>query len=474
MIETELTIQRNDLEWVTLAKRFIALSILCLVIRQFYNSTYLWPHAIFCVVGLFFSSAVMIRVFKSDINVILYDLRVIFLLSFNIYFLIGSSLLSFDSGSNILVALEGYFVGLGSALKADAINAMGFGIAILIITKYKPIILEKNIKKIAKIKIRPINSIILMILVGVTAKIYVFWFDIISNHSEYEYVSGLWRTIEQLSFVGVYILIVYRNNASLFWHIGIFIYVFLLSLIGITQFSKAQLLYPIALYVLGYSIKYKSLRILIPGFLIVYLLFSSIGGAFTYARSYIDENYTIEERIQIVNDGFSSAETNIAAEYSGWSRINYLNTQVAAFDFYDSGIGGNSFRLIPWTFVPRFLAPNKPSITDDGPEFGYKFSGHYGASMSPGIFVDGYYNMGWLGFLIGSIVIGLILAQFQSVSRVIYQTRSYFLYPFLFFGLGVAFRIDGSLVVDYVGTFSILFFSVTALSIICSFLYKNG
>ena len=65
-----------------------------------------------------------------------------------------------------------------------------------------------------------------------------------------------------------------------------------------------------------------------------------------------------------------------------------------------------------------------------------------------GVFVSGYYNGGWIGLSVISLVCGMILRQISYLSRVIVETGSHLLYPFVLFGVYMAFRIDGHFLDD--------------------------
>jgi hypothetical protein len=129
---------------------------------------------------------------------------------------------------------------------------------------------------------------------------------------------------------------------------------------------------------------------------------------------------------------------------------------VAAVDLYDSNDGGEDVKLLAWAFVPRAIVPTKPIMTRSGTDFNAKVTGSDSSSTGMGLFVSGYYNLGWIGLILASALAGWILAAFAAVSRAIVAANSIIMLPIALLGSFMAFRIDGHFVSDYVGTFGMV------------------
>jgi hypothetical protein len=146
----------------------------------------------------------------------------------------------------------------------------------------------------------------------------------------------------------------------------------------------------------------------------------------------------------------------------------YTPPQAAGLDFWDTGQGGDGFQLMPWVFVPRALADEKPEITKTGREFHQRVTGADTSSTGIGIFVSGYYAGGWWGLWAASALCGWILAQTSAIARAVMATRALLLVPLALLGVYMAFRIDGDFVSDYVGTFVFILYPVIAISMVFS------
>lgn len=206
-----------------------------------------------------------------------------------------------------------------------------------------------------------------------------------------------------------------------------------------------------------------------------FILLSLIGGPVSYSRTNISSinTHSLIERISLFYSGLEAvSEGYDSANYSSWGRLSYTSAQAASIDFYNSNDGGKDATLIPWLFIPRFLAPNKPVMTDTGTEFYTKMTGNFGSSTSPGIFINGYYNLGWIGLIFGSIICGLILAEMAAISRVIILNKNYLLYPIMFSSIYIAFRVDGTILSDYIGVFVIVVYSILILLIFKKYILK--
>ena len=79
-----------------------------------------------------------------------------------------------------------------------------------------------------------------------------------------------------------------------------------------------------------------------------------------------------------------------------------------------------------------------------GPDFNEKFSGTRGSSMSAGVFVDGYYNLGWPGLIVAALSYGWVLRVCAAISESIVRTQTLWMYPLTFIGVAAGLRPDSS------------------------------
>jgi hypothetical protein len=207
--------------------------------------------------------------------------------------------------------------------------------------------------------------------------------------------------------------------------------------------------------VAGLAWKLGVRRVIFPGIAVLVLALTMIGAPVLNARNFgLGERVDWRERIDFMSESLlNSSGTTLRDDYSVWSRFCYLPAQAAALDLHDAGQSENEFGLMGWVFLPRILFPEKPNITTNGPEFFAKVVGFYGSSSGQGIFVNGYYNLGWWGVIFVSIAVGCMLACTSALAAEIYRARAIIWLPMALLGSYMAFRIDGFFLSDYWGPF---------------------
>jgi hypothetical protein len=196
-----------------------------------------------------------------------------------------------------------------------------------------------------------------------------------------------------------------------------------------------------------------------------------IGGAIMYSRIEIQSIRadSMTERFNLVIRGIDAMEeSDPRAQVNTWARLNYLPAQAAGVQLFNEGNGGNDLSKILWVFVPRFINSEKPIMSLSGGDLAYKIFGRGGTSEGLGIFIDGYYNAGWLGMLCYSFFTGLIISQTSKVSEILINRKVYILYPLIFLGIFSAFRIDGFFMTDILGIFVYIFYFFSI-----AFIFRN-
>ena len=108
-----------------------------------------------------------------------------------------------------------------------------------------------------------------------------------------------------------------------------------------------------------------------------------------------------------------------------------------------------------WLIVPRVLYPDKPIITGSGPALFERMTGSTGTSVSTGMFIDGYYNAGTVGFFVIAILFGWSLAFYSAIGKGVVRGRGDLMYPLVAFGIYRGLRVDGAVISDLFGGFII-------------------
>jgi len=442
------------LHWRNFGCQFIGLGFVALLLSSVAMPEDMYMHTAFCVIGLLLVMLNLKPLRGSDLSRVLVDHRILLTISFSLYFLLGALVASTLSNENFDIVFYRYRIGADDALYIDAINAIGMGLALFFSAIYRPKFLPKLAKSATRKSVKFDNFFIIPIFlaVGGSSFIYVQLNDWIFG----EMISGSFRMLANLLLLCILMGMMFKGrHAILVWWLSAALAI-VMSFFGLLGFQKFAMLLPIMVFFVGWGIRINSLRHFIGGFILVAILFNIVGGPIQFARiTFSDiDNQSISERLSLFRAGLQAAEElDVRSNYVAVARFNYMHEQAGAIDFYNSGDGGSDWAKIPWVFIPRFVYPNKPSTTSSGIELYYKMTGMEGTSYAAGIFGDGYYNAGWIGVVFWSIIGGLVIAQNSAIASVIISSKSLIFFPIVLLSLIIAFRIDGTLLADYLGIF---------------------
>lgn len=461
----DLLLTRKGWFWFGVA--FLMIGLGTLIASDVVGHDSWWFHGTWCVLCLLFTMSVLLRIFKANFMVVLCDHRVMFTAAFALYFLIGASLLAFGSDEQIRDSTINYSVNATDAVRVDAVNAIGFGLAVIASALSRGRWFGRQSERLAALacKIPPLRVKVILMVVGTLTSFYTLMFDF---GFEEGVISGIWRTASQFVLVAILLGCSYRGKHEAALRLFALLVTAIETISGALLFNKSAMLLPICAAVAGLSVRYGVRKVLPTGLLLLVVLLFSVGGAVNYGRNALDPDasHQLTTRWNIFEEGLAASQAgSYEARYSMWARLCYLPEQVAASNFYDADMGGDELRLIPWLFVMRALVPNKPVITQVGIDFNQKITGSEHSSTGMGIFSSGYYNLGWMGLVLASLLCGWILAQTSAIAVAILRKDALLLLPLALLGVYTAFRIDGDFLADYAGTFIYLFYPLLAANI---------
>ena len=408
--------------------------------------------------GFFAISGIIVAVYRlyqmlfRRFNNLASNVFVTFLLSFTIFFLVGPLLQVFGSKEEIDYSRNFFDLTADKAVLSLGANLTGFGISLV---AGRHVYFESFAKYIISvfgrlpgIKASKIGA--LLVMLGFLCKIYVLYNDLFGS----DVISGIFRTAQLLLPVGVFL---HFKDSSINLELKSVIFisaVVLYSLGGLLEFNKTEILVPIVALVAGVLIRNLTLTRLTIGFGI-------LGGILVVLQPIIGEGLSealsrtrpsLETRLDLFRMAYHGDLRIAELENIGiWSRIDYTSPDVAAMWFYENGLGGDSYKLIPWLLVPRFLYSDKPTISDSGAKFTYKVKGYDTSSTGQGIFISGYYDLGWPGLFFSSILCGFILAWYRTVILAAQISKSTLLLIIGLLGHWLAFFVCGDYLSSYFG-----------------------
>lgn len=452
--------------WMSAGGIFLLFGLSALLLSAVAGDQEWGLHGAWCVVGSAIALWMLVKGLRRGFDYVLRDHLVMFTGAFALYFLVGASLLAFGSAQQISNTISYYSLDVPSSLRADAMNGIGFGIALMTAALSPRRWFYYQTDRIARLacKMSYLKALLLMMALGMCGMYISIKSDLNPLDGP---ISGIWRALANFVFVAIYLGSSYRGRYHWLMSVVATVMAAALVIFGLLLFNKTLMLLAIGALAAGLSIRYRTWKIVPAGLALVVVLFLSVGGVVVYGRNVVGtKGYVgLAQRWEIMERGvFGSGSYSAVGDYNSWGRFCYVPEQVTAMDFYDLGNGGRELELIPWLFVPRVLFPNKPVITRTGQEFYKKITRNTGSSTGQGIFSSGYYNAGWPGVVLVSIICGWLLAQTSTIANAIFARGAVLLLPFALLGVYMAFRIDGDFVADYLGMFVFLLYPILLFS----------
>ena len=455
----EVKIKNHNKSWMLVGCNFFVLGIIFLALSYNVNQDEWFFHGIFFVLSSLIVCKQFLRLIFLPKEIVFFDLRWIFLFSFWIYFVVGPSLLVFGDKELINNTKDIYSVELELALRINSIHAIGLSIVLIMLSKFK-LIWPMNIINTLKKELRFFDPIGHRTLIVGTSFCLFSYLNVSLVKIEYidkNFLYGIYQIFQHAGIGFSLILFYFEGKFKNTIRLIVLLYLSLYMAGGFIYLDKTMVMAPISFLLISYSIKKNSIKLLAIFLIGLYFFIQVFGSIVTYKRSY-NSNFKFSEAINSTKSKYT---------FEIWDRINYMSSQAAALDLYSEGNGGEGMSNIFWLFVPRFLNKDKPDVSSSSAKFSKKFRKHGGTRDSPGVFVEGYYNYGWIGLIFVSLLIGLVLKIYSVLIKSIIQKKLYSFYFIIFSGIWTSFRIDGLIITDYLGQLIIfLYFMILIILIL--------
>jgi hypothetical protein len=418
-----------------------------------------------CALTLIYAMMVLYQGFRDGAARVLTDPFVILVGAFSLYFLFGALLLVVGPEDQASYALQWYPTTARDAVRVTAMNLIGLATVLFAAGIFPSQRVEKSVQPaIALFDKFSIKKIFWwFLIIGVGAKLQVLSVDI--SVTEGVVVLGTIRTLTNLTELAILVGILYQGRDAGAIHVVTIALTIFDLVLGLLFFNKTTVLMPVMALFFGLYLRLPSLKLVVASVATLATLLLFLANPIGEARDLFGEipDKSLSMRFQILKEVFGSDAAAPDYGSGSWARICYIVQQVAAVSLYEGGQGGNDVELLGWVFVPRVLFPNKPIITRSSTDFNKKVTGYDTSSNAPGLFVSGYYNLGWVGLFLASLLAGWILATFAAISRAVVASGSIIWLPLGLLGAYMAFRVDGHFVVDYLGPFGMLMVPFLAL-----------
>lgn len=397
-----------------------------------------------------------------------------FLVASALYFGFGPLIYHYGDGEGILLCDQFYFVDEMSLLRTNMLNSIGILLVIIGFLIGSHLIKSKSFGSEHLSRPKDLKSIACWFLsVGLVIK-YLFYMPFIFGMTNVILPHSIGQLQGLVSLAIIPLMILAKEGATK-WRVLLCFVIVTELLFSMLEFSKMSVIITLLMVTLGYFIDDQRWKVLVIGFLCLFLTYIAITPFIPFGREEVksisDSGYQagLKERYAAlrvyIEKEVSNTDRNIAGTQAWWARLNYATAQTFALDQYDQGRPGKSFSSIMYTPIPRFLWPDKPSLTDIGLTFNYMVNLYYGSSAAPGFFAEAYWNGGALMVIIVCLYVGILFAAFTKYSVQKLFRRELIFLPVVFLGMKMGFRPDGWFVGEYVGITMIAIFTHYLLSV---------
>jgi len=386
-----------------------------------------------------------------------------FLAASGVYFGLGPLLYKFGNTETIRYVDIIWMISDEDLLQTNMLNIVGMlTIIVFFIGTYSLLKLKFVYQLIAFSNNIPITNIALsFLLIGEIVKYGIalpYEFGMLSYK-----LPGSIFMLKDLTLLGLMLLGYLSVQKGKRWLLFLILLFSFEIFVDFIRFSKTALILTFIMPFLGRFLASRQIKTLIIGGVLTVIIYLFATNIVTWGRIEIAKDKgshfraDLSERVEVIKQSsLDIIEKKDSERQSWWTRICYVPVQRFAMYLYDSGSPSNSFEMIFWTLIPRFIYPEKPVITSGGLEFNRIVFGSRSSSLGIGVFADAYYNGGYLMLLIACGFIGFIFSILSRLAFIALQKKAFAFLPCIFLGIKMGFRIDGRFVSDYFGAMVML------------------
>jgi hypothetical protein len=437
------------------------LGLFALEFASFVAPSAWWWLAPFCIVSLTMLGYLVYRTLAAEPAGILYESGLFLAISCAVYYAFGPLLFVIGPAEAADFSRSWYWVNATQSMWLMGLNFIGIGLTGLAycFSRFPSLANVADAAARRWARVSPVRVFVVFLLIGMVAKyLFVVPFELSLTESV---PAGAIHELARLLVIAILVGWIYKDVGPR-W-IGVLAKLLLLTEVttGLLMFNKTEVLIVIIAAGLGNYFRRRQLRNLLFTVLVGFVIYALIGPMIDFGRNELvyrgrgqPAPATLTQRFDIAVTYFTGGESHHRQQEiagSWWSRLNYLSSQQAAVDLHDQGRGSGDLGRAMWIFVPRLVFPGKPIMSNAGEDLYEKVTGFRGSSVGVGVFVDGYYILGWFGVLLASVTYGLSLRAYSAIARSVVARRAVVMYPLAFMGISAGLRSDGMWLVDVAG-----------------------
>ncbi len=380
-----------------------------------------------------------------------------FLLSCSLFCGLGPLLLLFGNNDSISYANEYFAIDGFMLLRTNILNTVGISVVLLSTCLFHKLTRFKKQNWLLPLKSYPLKKVSSVFLfVGLLLQFAFSWpYKLGLLQCTLPGIITTFADLGSQSVILLYILSKKDNKYKIF----LWILLFMELVTSAMTFSKTEVIMVLLYLVIAVYTYKKDLNKLIGWAVSIFVLYVFVLSPFVLAARIYKSPAGVSSLTAfydaIVNYRYVKP-VDLYGEMihvqGWWTRLNYANAQAFAMNEYDHGRRGKSLLLAVYTFVPRFIFPEKPEIPM-GHYFNGIATGNYYSNSAPGIFGEAYWNGGWVCLVLVSIIYSLFLSFFNRYSVCHLRNGNYLYVPVAIIGIKMGLQMNGWMVPVTIGSF---------------------
>lgn len=443
-----------------------------------------WTLVPFCLASMLTISYMVYHTAKANPPALLHEMGVFLGLAVGTYFAFGPLVFVFGTDQAIQYTRSWHPVYASGAIWLTGLNFCGFCVTGFVLENVRFPFLAKVAERTAA-SWGGVHPEVIFVVFAISGAIAKYFFVVPFDLRLIDLApTGLMRQCDGLIVISVMVGSACRSGSRV-WVLPLTRCLLVLQVAtGLLLFNKNASLLPVIAYGFGGFVATRNFPRLLASALSCLVLYVFLVPVVAYGRLELSPRSGSEpvpadlwERQAITLryfQGGASTRLQESVEGTWWVRLCYVPAQQAGKDLYEQDQGGDDFEKLPWIVVPRMIFPQKPEMTVAGVDFNEKVAGYRTTSTGTGVFLDGYYNLGWVGFLIVSVTYGISLRVFAYIAMAVLRHRSMVMFPIVFLGIHSALRADGWWLADVMGPLAIVLAGLSGLAILSGRVGRAG
>jgi hypothetical protein len=262
-------------------------------------------------------------------------------------------------------------------------------------------------------------------------------------------VPGFISSLSLCEYVGFALLALWAFANSTTAVLAVAALVAVESLVGLLMLNKSSVLLPWIAFVIGaLSYNFTIPRLATAGLLLSFA-FGILQPLVAYGRNEAYNNpansgaeMSLSQNLVYLRAYFDNKQESDPEDPQGsLLRLSFVNVGAFVVAQYDHGLPGDSLRNTLYSFIPRFLWPEKPLVLLGG-ELATLVSGEVGNQISCGYFAEAYWNFGWIGLPLLLLPVGFFFNVTTHFAARVIEREDWLYLPVLFLSLKVGMSID--------------------------------